>query len=275
MRSSRKFLRLSLCFGKRAACAIPHPQKAHRGGEDAFFSHPNGIGVADGVGGYARENVNPALYTRNVMRYCLEAVSSCSTKGGISSLDALNYGAMMADRQGDIGGCPATLATLQNENCASILNLGDCGTIVVRGKTVLFESKQQQHSFNCPFQLPTDAPARGQQATINVMEDDLFLCVSDGVLDNLELDDILSYLREVKTNGCAKVATRIGEHAALNAQNKTVMSPFAKHALSAGFRYQGGKVDDITVMLAVVSVSDLVEDECSCPSLITDIFPPE
>lgn len=30
---------------------IPHPEKAHKGGEDAAFVTPSVIGVADGVGG--------------------------------------------------------------------------------------------------------------------------------------------------------------------------------------------------------------------------------
>ena len=40
------------------AAAVPHPAKADRGGEDAFFVSQEGLGsagVADGVGGWADE----------------------------------------------------------------------------------------------------------------------------------------------------------------------------------------------------------------------------
>lgn len=36
------------------ACELPHPQKRSTGGEDAWFVCSNTIGVADGVGGWAR-----------------------------------------------------------------------------------------------------------------------------------------------------------------------------------------------------------------------------
>ena len=32
---------------------IPHPSKAHKGGEDAFFANEKILMVADGVGGWA------------------------------------------------------------------------------------------------------------------------------------------------------------------------------------------------------------------------------
>lgn len=46
---------------------LPHPGKAASGGEDAFFVsavHGGGIGVADGVSGWAQEGVDAALYSR-------------------------------------------------------------------------------------------------------------------------------------------------------------------------------------------------------------------
>lgn len=44
--------RLQLVSG---ACELPHPQKRSTGGEDAWFIHGNTVGVADGVGGWARK----------------------------------------------------------------------------------------------------------------------------------------------------------------------------------------------------------------------------
>jgi protein phosphatase PTC7 len=42
---------------------IPHPSKAHYGGEDAYFVSGLGagaMGIADGVGGWQESGVNPA-----------------------------------------------------------------------------------------------------------------------------------------------------------------------------------------------------------------------
>ncbi|KIZ01643.1 putative PTC7 protein phosphatase [Monoraphidium neglectum] len=53
------------------ACCLPHPDKHHYGGEDAFFVSAAGggaLGVADGVGGWAESGINPAQYSRTLMR---------------------------------------------------------------------------------------------------------------------------------------------------------------------------------------------------------------
>ena len=47
---------------------LPHPDKVETGGEDAFFvsSHGQGaFGVADGVGGWNLEGVDPSRYSRS------------------------------------------------------------------------------------------------------------------------------------------------------------------------------------------------------------------
>lgn len=52
-----------------AGAVLPHPDKAETGGEDAFFvsSHGQGaFGVADGVGGWNLEGVDPSRYSRCV-----------------------------------------------------------------------------------------------------------------------------------------------------------------------------------------------------------------
>ena len=60
---------LHVVFG---AHNIPHPEKAGKGGEDAFFFDDRlGIfGIADGVGGSARNGIDPGLFSREVLRRC-------------------------------------------------------------------------------------------------------------------------------------------------------------------------------------------------------------
>ena len=51
-----------------AGIVLPHPDKTETGGEDAFFvsSHGRGaFGVADGVGGWNLEGVDPSRYSRS------------------------------------------------------------------------------------------------------------------------------------------------------------------------------------------------------------------
>lgn len=46
---------------------IPHPEKAHKGGEDAMFSDTYILAAADGVGGWADSGVDPGIYSKNLM----------------------------------------------------------------------------------------------------------------------------------------------------------------------------------------------------------------
>lgn len=45
---------------------IPHPEKAYKGGEDAMFASENVLVVADGVGGWADQGVDPGLYSKKL-----------------------------------------------------------------------------------------------------------------------------------------------------------------------------------------------------------------
>lgn len=52
---------------------IPHPEKAHRGGEDAMYAsrqyvrtYNRVMSVADGVGGWTEMGINPAMYSRKL-----------------------------------------------------------------------------------------------------------------------------------------------------------------------------------------------------------------
>jgi len=47
---------------------IPHPEKKYKGGEDAAYADEGILVVADGVGGWASRGVDPAIYSRNLVK---------------------------------------------------------------------------------------------------------------------------------------------------------------------------------------------------------------
>lgn len=55
---------------------IPHPEKVHKGGEDAVFAHDNILVVADGVGGWADAGVDPAIYSKKMCQIIQELYRS-------------------------------------------------------------------------------------------------------------------------------------------------------------------------------------------------------
>ena len=43
---------------------IPHPEKAYKGGEDAYAVSDQLLVVADGVGGWGNQGVDPGLFSK-------------------------------------------------------------------------------------------------------------------------------------------------------------------------------------------------------------------
>jgi hypothetical protein len=50
---------------------IPHWEKAHRGGEDAWICTDSLVAVADGVGGWNRKGVDPGIFARELCSHVM------------------------------------------------------------------------------------------------------------------------------------------------------------------------------------------------------------
>lgn len=59
-----------------------------------------------------------------------------------------------------------------------------------------YESKEQQHSFNFPFQCGTngDDPAKGESNAHNVKDGDILVVGSDGLWDNMHRRKIVELI---------------------------------------------------------------------------------
>jgi serine/threonine protein phosphatase PrpC len=69
-----------------------------------------------------------------------------------------------------------------------IVNVGDCGVMIVRDRVKLFKTKELVYRSNCPYQLGTDSdvePRHGDEYTVDVQEGDVVIVASDGLWDNL------------------------------------------------------------------------------------------
>ena len=49
-------------------CCIPHDDKVYKGGEDAWTASDRLIAVADGVGGWANQGVDPGLFSKQLTK---------------------------------------------------------------------------------------------------------------------------------------------------------------------------------------------------------------
>jgi len=140
-------------------------------------------------------------------------------------------------------------------------NLGDSGFMVVRKGEVLFRTKEQQHSFNFPYQLggktskSGDLPEHSNVDTIRVEPGDIVILGTDGLWDNLYDVQVLKCVHETKDP--SKLARLIATTASEYAHKRSGPSPFADGVWkSKGIVREGGKVDDITVLVGRVRSGD-------------------
>ncbi|KAG5583917.1 hypothetical protein H5410_044351 [Solanum commersonii] len=195
-------------------------------GEDAHFIDElfQTIGVTDGVA--MKGHVNPK-------RVLEEAYKNTNSKGSST----------------------ACIVTLKSEKSTIVAaNVGDSGFFLIRKGKIIYKSPIQQRVFGCPYQLGNcnaDNPSIAQEMELNVEKDDILMVGTDGMLDNMNDSKIEEIARRaINENLKAKeLAKKIGNIALYNSFNRFADTPYAR--ASKG-RHKGGKVDDITVIVAYI-----------------------
>ncbi|RKO88896.1 phosphatase 2C-like domain-containing protein [Blyttiomyces helicus] len=231
------------------------------------------LGVADGVGGWGQvKGANPALYSRKLMHY---ASAELNNYDDIANTDieigdyygvdpkailAKSYALTTRDAadEGIVGSSTALVVILRDDELR-IANIGDCGIMIIRNHEPIFRNEEQQHSFNFPFQLGTgsrDSPVDAQLFKVKVQEGDIVILGSDGMFDNVFDDEIVDIVRGV-VNGGGVDPKRItdallGRAREVAEDGRFASSPFQSRAIQEGLYYQGGKMDDVTVLAGVV-----------------------
>lgn len=200
-------------------------------GEDAFFAatiggsaHHVAFGVADGVGGWQDQGVDPSEFSHGLCGYM---AGSAHILEGLESerpetlrpqkLLQRAYDAVIGNPRIVAGGCTASLATVGKGGNLETANLGDSGYLVFGPGKVSYRSDVQTHAFNTPFQL-SKVPARlqaqhaifgggsqhfsetpGQAAIVNheLRHGDIVVFGTDGVWDNLSAQDTLGVVTKV------------------------------------------------------------------------------
>lgn len=247
----------------------PQPPVRHDCGDDAFFltslKDHIAIGVADGVSSWQRYGVNPALFAWELMVRCEEAAIKHAGKLEVVELMTAGFEAAVSDAS-LMGSTTACVASLHcDKGVLDVANLGDSGALVVqRDGKVILETKEQQHYFNCPYQLVClpvsqrtglaggDLPASSDTYTTQVRIGDILVFATDGFFDNVFRDNAVEVIRHMATNSSvAEIATQLVQ-LAYQASRSMEESPFGTAAAAHGFRHRGGKPDDILVLVARV-----------------------
>ena len=189
-------------FSNYFQCGVhvnPHPAKVHKGGEDAYSisSDKQVLSVADGVGGWAEQGVDPAKYSKTLCRL-IHSIREQKRFVG----QPIHLLSEAASQNNEIGSATCLVLEVDAEkpNVKSA-NLGDSGYIWLRKRgldlMILHQSEPQQHSFNFPFQLGTsgDDPMDANTETHVVEDNDIFILGTDGLWDNLYAIKVVDLIR--------------------------------------------------------------------------------
>nr|GMD14060.1 probable protein phosphatase 2C 26 isoform X1 [Ipomoea batatas] len=249
--------------------AIPHPNKVEKGGEDAFLvSSYNGgvIAVADGVSGWAEQNVNPALFSQELMANAFFFLEHEEVNFDPCILIKKAHAAASS-----IGSATAIVAMLERSGILKIANVGDCGVKVIRKGQMIFSSSPQEHYFDCPYQLSSEAVGQtyldATVSRVEVQEGDTIVMGSDGLFDNVFDHEIVSVV--AAQQDASNAAKALADLAQSHSLDPNFDSPYSQEARARGFdvpwwkkilqmKLTGGKLDDITVIVGQVRLFVLV-----------------
>nr|POF19890.1 putative protein phosphatase 2c 80 [Quercus suber] len=269
--------------------------RGHTIGDDAVLVSDHLIGTNDGVGAWAqRERGHAPLWSRLILHYMALAAEKDAYGGDAGKPEPIKYleeaymhtkEALSAPNEW-LGTTTASAALLHyvKSNGAEhpvlyVTQLGDSKVMVVRprDKSILFETEEQWHYFDCPRQLGTNSPDTPEGnailSTVELEEDDIVLAMSDGVTDNLWEDEISdatvkalkSWQAKLRTGeagsdvgeggsyaeGMRFIANELVLLARRIAEDPFAASPFTERAVEEGLAIEGGKLDDISVVAAV------------------------
>ncbi|KAL7414575.1 phosphatase 2C-like domain-containing protein [Mrakia frigida] len=250
------------------------------------------LAVADGVGGWADSGVDPSVFSQALMYYSYKASappSSDSTQPRLRPSQIMQKGYDAVLEENEVKAGSATACVIQMSPHTGLLqsaNLGDSGYAVIRKNTTFLEIPgSQQHYFNCPRQLAkvpkrrgyssniSDTPSDADLFSVQLEEGDMIVCFTDGMSDNIHNPELLLLLEQaLKTpsdglltppssteslllpeDGVAqRFADTLLRYGKICMNNQDKVSPFQVAAAKEGLDYRGGKVDDFTVITALV-----------------------
>lgn len=269
----------SFFFDAKAACKGKHcalgkdksgigtdPAKC---GEDSFFLTPTVVGVADGVGGWNENGVDPGKISRSLMRNAALFVRHTGANGEESTPQQVMthaYHQALLDSEVEAGSTTACIVRLkQSPDGKPVLeyaNLGDSGFLLVRNGKIIFRSKYQYYG-RAPYQLAKiplrfkqcgaieNDPDDADSGEIDVQDGDIVVLATDGVWDNFSPD-----LQRAPARSQPVLSWRrywSGEISAFVDVLVENLDKAAENIILASLRHNF-KPDDITVVVAKVVV---------------------
>ncbi|KAN0080923.1 Protein phosphatase 2C (PP2C)-like domain containing protein, partial [Elaphomyces granulatus] len=283
----RAVRRVRFWYQDRRPSVKGEPIRGLTNGDDAILASEDFIGVNDGVGEWAtRPQGHPALWSRLILHFWaleVERRVECSPEPDVVQFLQRAYEETIRATNNWMGTTTSATALLHHISYEGgprpllyVTNLGDSRILVIRPsqKRVLFKTTEQWHWFDCPMQLGSNSVDQPRLhavlSKVELEENDIVVAVSDGVTDNLWEQELLTIVlesiekwevsegdktHEERTGGASGgmiFAARRLLNAALNvARDPSAESPYMERAIDEGLPIEGGKMDDVSIVLAL------------------------
>lgn len=248
------------------------------------------FGVADGVGAWVESGVDPSLFSLALCYHAHRYSKTAWAGEPESSTDypyneptegweltplgciELSHGGVLRERTVKAGSSTICIISLNaRTGLLRAANLGDSGFCILRSFNIVYTQPAQTHFFNCPFQLAklpstlrrysgsyVDSPQQAQEYSSQLRGGDIIIAYTDGLSDNVHATEISQITSLVMRQGLNEersaqdLADRLVEYARICMFKKDKVSPFQMNAAREGIFFRGGKVDDVTVVVAIV-----------------------
>lgn len=220
-------------------------------GDDAVGFGPGYMVVADGVSGtmkasgvLARLLVAETLAALAKLRKHAREVPACAEDFSQSMQAAIKSARKMSKRKGRLDSTISAVFFEETTRQMFVYTVGDCKCVVLRAGALVFESDSIIYDFNVPAVVSSNQTinyaAEVQIQTFSYETGDVCLLFSDGVHDNLYVDDIVACVTAAsspparsKSGAAEEMARRTVQRAKDTFSCSTEYIPFAVSA--AGF----------------------------------------
>ncbi|KAF4322770.1 hypothetical protein BBO99_00001426 [Phytophthora kernoviae] len=221
-------------------------------GDDAVGFGPGYMVVADGVSGtmkasgvLARYLVAETLTALSKLRKRARETPACAADFSQSMHSAIKSARKMTKRKGRLDSTLSAVFFDESTRKMFVYTIGDCKCVVFRGGALVFESDSIIYDFNVPAVVSSNQTinyaAEVEIQTFSYETGDVCLLFSDGVHDNLFVDDIVACVASTvdstsgrsKSSAAEEMARRIVQRAKDTFSSNTGYIPFAVSA--AGF----------------------------------------
>jgi serine/threonine protein phosphatase PrpC len=271
-----------------------------QGTADACFYDENAqiFGIADGVGEWETFGLDAGLFPKDLLgNFQREFIRRRENEFGESKEEVCGKVIEVLDqalkKTRNYGSSTALIGVVRGCVLYTV-NIGDSGFVILRPRekggnklSEAFRSEEQQHTFNCPYQLSCfpgadeyeelskkglgsfvsllkrsnlntqDMPKDAHIDAFTLQPRDILIIATDGLFDNLFDEDLIKITEMLlgyeyeDEEFCQKLARELVAKAIVKGWDSTYKSPFSRNAAKYGQRYIGGKLDDTAVIVAM------------------------